>query len=256
MDRPKVIIIQEASLDGKLAVSPDRPLLFGDERWEMIRGTRNSNLFKWLMTVNCIQATLEGSNSFVRETDTHEKLSPFVGDKKRLYMDYLPEGIVHREGHCGWFMAVDGRGRVRWMYKDGFPGDDTWNGWHLLVLVSHTTPPEYLAYLQHEMIPYLVSGNEKVDLEVALMKAKHNLGVDTVLSTAGGKLNGFLIKAGLVDEVNIEILPGIIGGNNAPSLFSGHVLTLQEKPTQLELLSCTCQSTGQVWLRYRVISFE
>lgn len=36
------------------------------------------------------------------------------------------------------------------------------------------------------------------------------------------------------------------------SLFKGHLLGEEEKPTHLELLSCTVQSGGQVWLRYKV----
>ena len=45
-----------------------------------------------------------------------------------------------------------------------------WAGWHLLVLVSRATPPAYLAYLRDEEIPYLVTGEERVDLGQALAK--------------------------------------------------------------------------------------
>ena len=69
MKRPKVIIIQEASLDGKLAVSSGQPLLYGDERWDSIRIGSGPNILKSLMLEMTVQATLEGSNSFVREYD-------------------------------------------------------------------------------------------------------------------------------------------------------------------------------------------
>ena len=36
MNRPEVIVLNSASLDGKLAVSPDKLLLHGDERWAAI----------------------------------------------------------------------------------------------------------------------------------------------------------------------------------------------------------------------------
>lgn len=253
MNRPEVIIVQESSLDGKLAVSPDRPLLYGDPRWEKMRGSKNIEVFKWLMRERGIQATLEGSNSFLPDSDTPESLPEFAGDLESLYQDYLPREIIERPHHRGWFIAVDSRGRIRWLYKDGYPGDDTWIGWHALVLVSRKTPPSYLHYLQREMIPYLVCGENRVDLVMALGKMKTLLKVESLLSTAGGTLNGMLLKSGLVDEINVEFLPGIIGGSEPPSLFRGYILEKEQDPTHLELLSCMVQSGGQVWLRYRVL---
>ena len=143
------------------------------------------------------------------------------------------------------------------MYKDEFP-DEMWRGWHLLVLVCAHTPAAYLAYLQRETVPYLVAGaanatkNERVDLGLALEKLKTQLGVETVLSTAGGKLNGALLRRGLVDEVNIEFLPAVIGGSDTPSLFTSPALEPDEWPTRLKLLSTHVQAGGQVWLRYQV----
>lgn len=251
MNRPEVLVIQEASLDGKLAISADRPLLYGDERWEVLRGSGGTDVLEWILQNRVVQATLEGSRSFVRETDVPEPLPVFEGDARELTQDYLPEEVVGREGHRGWFMAVDSRGRVRWLYKDGYPGDETWRGWHLLVLVSRRTPVDYLAYLQREKIPYLVSGEARVDLAEALEKVRERLGVEILLSTAGGVLNGQLLRAGLVDEIHLQVLPGIVG-DQAPALFKGYELGEMGAPVRLRLLSCLVQEGGQVWLRYRV----
>jgi riboflavin biosynthesis pyrimidine reductase len=254
MNKPEVIVVQEASVDGKLAVSSDRPLLYGDERWNRLRGTKSFDLFKWLMNNRGVQATLEGSNSFVREGDIPNELSPYKEKPTSLYDDFLPQEIIEREDHRGWFIAVDSCGRIRWVYKDGYPGDDTWTGWHAMVLVSKSTPPSYLFYLQQEFIPYLVCGDVKVDLGSALEKLSTKLDVKTLLSTAGGVLNGILLKNGLVDEINIEFLPGIIGGDESPSLFKGYSISENGNPTKLKFLSSTTQSGGQVWLRYKVIN--
>jgi riboflavin biosynthesis pyrimidine reductase len=137
------------------------------------------------------------------------------------------------------------------MYKDEFP-DEAWRGWHLLVLTCRDTPAEYLAYLQRETIPYLVAGKEQVDLSKALEKMRSKLGVTSVLSTAGGRLNGALLREGLVDEINIEFLPAVIGGIETPSLFTSPGLGPDEWPVQLELISTQVQAGGQVWLRYKV----
>ena len=65
MKRPKVVVLNSASVDGRLAMSPDMLLLYGDERWQAIEGSDRFNIFEWLKTTHNTQATLEGSGSFV-----------------------------------------------------------------------------------------------------------------------------------------------------------------------------------------------
>lgn len=252
MSRPKVIVWQQASVDGRLAISPDSLLLYGDERWMAIQGDTDLDPGEWLKAHHRVGATLEGSGSFAREADTPDPLPPFSGDPASLWDDYLPDTVLYREGHRGWFVVVDGRGRGRGWMKDGAAFGEAWLGWHLLVLAGEHTPAAYLAYLRDESIPYLIAGRGHVDLKLALEKLCTHLGVGAVLSTAGGRLNGALLRAGLVDEVNIEFLPAIVGGQGTPSLFDSPVLAASEWPTRLELLSAQIQAGGRVWLRYRV----
>lgn len=251
MTRPKVVVLNGASVDGRVAVSPDVLLLYGDARWRAIAG--ESDAFEWLKFTHQPQATLEGSGSFVREDEEPAPLPVVEGDPGPLYQDFLPDDVVHRPGHRGWFTAVDSRGRIRWDYKDGAAFGETWVGWYALALVGHHTPAEYLAYLRREAIPYLVAGEECVDLRLALEKMGAHLGVTCVLSTAGGRLNGVLLRAGLVDEINVEFYPAIIGGFDTPSLFDSPALKRDEWPTRLELLSARVGAGGRVWLRYQVI---
>jgi hypothetical protein len=237
-----------------LAVSPERLLLYGDERWEAISGASNFDVFEWLRTTHDAQATLEGSGSLVREGDEPEPLPPFEGDVASLYKDFMPEAVIQRPSHRGWFTLVDGRGRGRQLIKDGGVFGEAWEGWHLLILAGHHTPAEYLAYLRSQDIPYLVAGTGQVDLRLALEKMGSRLGVTSLVSTAGGRLNGALLRAGLIDEINVEFLPAAIGGRGTPSLFDAPALAADEWPVRLELLSAQVQSGGRVWLRYRVIS--
>lgn len=251
MKRPKVVVCTSASVDGRVAISPDVLLLWGDERWNAL--AEASDMFEWLKLTHKPQATLEGSGSFVRKIDEPAPLPAFDGEAEMLYQDFLPEAVVRRPDHQGWFTVVDGRGRGREWIKDGATFGPDWAGWHLLVWVAHHTPPTYLAYLRRENIPYLVAGQERVDLQRALEKMVARLGVETILSTAGGKLNGALLRAGLVDEINVEFLPAVIGGFDTPALFDSPTLGPDEWPTRLELISARVQAGGRVWLRYRVV---
>lgn len=251
MTKPQVITFNAASVDGRVAASRDHLLLWGDERWTALG--QPGEAYEALKRAHRPQATLEGSGSLVRDGDEPAPLPPAEGDSSALYDDYLPEAVVKRAGHRGWFAVVDGRGRVRDWIKDGGVFGEEWQGWHILVLVNHHTPAAYLAYLRREAIPYLVAGENQVDLGLALDKLGVKLGVTSLLSTAGGRLNGALLRAGLVDEVNVEILPGIVGGFDTPALFDGPALAPGEMPVRLELLAVQVQAGGQIWQRYRPV---
>jgi riboflavin biosynthesis pyrimidine reductase len=223
----------------------------GDARWQAIWASDETGdqRLRRLEHLHKAQVFLEGSGSFVREADDLAPLPLFEGDRRVLYLDFLPAAVVERPGQRGWFAVVDGRGRLRAGVKE-FEG---WPGWYILHLVSHGAPPEYLAFLQREGIPYLIAGQKRVDLHQVLAKLKSQLGVECVVSTAGGRLSGALLRAGLVDEINIEFLPGVIGGMSTPSLFDSPDLEPGEWPARLKLLSAQVDSEGRVWLRYRVV---
>ena len=126
---------------------------------------------------------------------------------------------------------VDGRGRVRWGPQEGADYGEEWAGWYLLVWVGRHTPADYLAYLRDRGTPYLVAGEGQVDLGQALCKMKDLLGVECVLSTGGGRLNGALLRAGLIDEVNVEFLPALIGGHLTILLISRRPKRLERRDT-------------------------
>lgn len=250
MSRPRVVVHNSASIDGKLTVAPGVVLLYGDERWDAVAGS-DSDVYERLKLTYKPQVILEGSGSFVADDAEPDPLPPVEGEPQALYQDFLPDAVVRAPGRAGWFTAVDSRGRVRWTYKEW--QEEGWEGWHLLVLVARQTPPEYLAFLQRENIPYLVAGEKRVDLRSALEKLAAQLGVTCVVSTAGGRLNGALLRAGLVDEINVEFFPAVIGGSDTPSLFDSPALTPDEWPTRLKLVSAQVQAEGRVWLRYEVV---
>jgi 2,5-diamino-6-(ribosylamino)-4(3H)-pyrimidinone 5'-phosphate reductase len=237
------------SIDGRLTLAADVLLLHGDPRWNMLAPS-DDEPYANLMAEYNPQAILEGSGSFVLESGVIAPLPPCSLDLATLYQSYLPAEIVNAPKRR-WFTIIDSRGRVRWMYKE-FPGE-TWAGWHLLVLVSRSTPPEYLEYLRRETIPYLIVGEQGVDLTVALGMLADKCGVERVVATAGGRLSGALLRAGLVDEISLEILPAAIGGRGTPALFDAPPLAANEMPTRLELLACQTLADGRVRLKYRVI---
>ncbi|MEE4274956.1 MAG: dihydrofolate reductase family protein [Thermoleophilia bacterium] len=252
--RPYLVVHTVASVDGRVSLGPGRTGFddVGDERWQAI----------WASDVDLEQSVrdlverfrpqvlLEGSGSFVRDGDDLPPLPPLPpGDDDRdLLQDYLPHAVVGRPGHRGWFAVVDGRGRVRAGMTE-FPG---WEGWHTLHLVSPAAPHEYLAFLRDRGVPYLVTGGERVDLAAAMAKLSTLLGIERVVCTAGSRLNGALLRAGLVDELSLVLLPALIGGEHTPHLFRSPELGPADRPASLELVSVDGEPSGRVRLHYRV----
>lgn len=248
-DRPFIVIQVSTSLDARMALEPNRNMFeemadpraksaeYGGEIWNEVSA--------FIAAVHHHGADMLGSGSLVAEGEALRELPPHEGDPAPLYEDYLPEEIVRRPDHKTWLTVVDGRGRLR----SGYKGDEN-PGSHMLHLTSRAAPPEYLAFLRGEVIPYIVAGEERVDLPLAMQKMKALLGVDCLLCTGGGKITGALLRAGLVDELHLILRPEAIGGTATPALFDSPELKPDEYPTRFKLLSAQVRADGQVWLRY------
>jgi len=193
------------------------------------------------------EATLHGSGSFiVLPARKPEVPFPSVeGEAHHLYEDFLPTDVLSRTDRKAWFVVVDSRGRIRWTRKED-------RGQHLLILAAQITPASYLAYLRQENIPYIIAGNERVDLHQAMVVLRTRLHVHRVLATSGGGLNGALLRAGLVDELHVVVIPALVGGRDTPTLFDTPDLEPRQAPVRLSLISAQAQPDGAIWLRYEV----
>lgn len=250
MKRPKIIVNVVSSVDGRISIRPNMTMF---DQVEDFREKDDKAKQLWTEVGNKIksihkpQGDMLGSNSLVRKGEKLKELPKFNGDSSILYQDYLPDEVINRPSHKGWLIAVDGKGRLR----SGYRGEDNLE-WHMLHLVSHSVPCEYLAFLRENRIPYLVEGKERVDLKEVMKKMKAKLNISTVVTSAGGNLSGVLLKRGLIDEVNIIFKPAIYGGFETPSLFDSPELKKDELPTELELINTQVESDGYIWLRYKV----
>ena len=245
--RPWVVASVTASADGRIALNRSSLLLdaVAGSLWRALHPAGAEQLLQnrrdEIERTYHPEVILEGSGSFVTESgDPPSALPPAEVDASALLESYLPQATQRRR-----FVVVDSRGRVRWTHK----GDPSTG---LLVLACETTPPAYLAYLRREQIPYLVAGVDAVDLALALRLMKSLLGVTCVLSEAGGGLNGALLRAGLVDELHVVLLPTLIGGRETPAVFDGPPLALDDVPTPLRLLDVKTSQDGVIWLHYDI----
>jgi 2,5-diamino-6-(ribosylamino)-4(3H)-pyrimidinone 5'-phosphate reductase len=241
--RPRVIVSSTASLDGRITFSRPERLLTPEvgQRWQShwppdvaeLVAQRAANIEERHHPT----VVMEGSGTFVPDTAGPVTGIPGQHVAADLRRDWLPRPSAK------WFAVVDGRGRVPW---SGTGDGDV----SLLVLGCARTPLPYLAWLRSLEVPYLLAGDRRVDLPVALGKIDRLLAAGCVVSEGGGGINGALLRAGLVDELQLIWFPAVIGGAGTPSSFDGDPLAAGQAPCPMVHCGTVIGRHGSIWSRY------
>jgi len=110
----------------------------------------------------------------------------------------------------------------------------------------------YLAHLQSRQISYLFAERGRIDLPTALEKLAASFQIKTLLLEGGGKINGTLLRAGLIDELSLLVAPIADGASGTPALFD----TLDSAASDAanvrwKLHTMERRADDIVWLRYR-----
>lgn len=142
-------------------------------------------------------------------------------------------------------VALDPHGKLHWQ-SNAIDGD------RVIAVLTEQVSPEYLAFLQAQGVSYLFAGADTIDLSTALDKLASTFRIKMLLLEGGGKINGSLLQAGLIDELSLLIAPIADGNNGIPTLFD----TLDQVATphaarRLSLHAVEQRTDGIVWLRYR-----
>lgn len=146
------------------------------------------------------------------------------------------------------FAVVNGRGRVRrWSVFQQAP---YWRGW--IALLAGSVPEAHREYLSSRNVDALVVGRERVDLALALDLLRRDYGVRRIRVDSGGRLNGALLRAGLVDEVHLLVCPWLAGGSSPRSSFVADDLAPGAPGTPLRRIGVEPFEDGTVLLSYRV----
>jgi len=87
-------------------------------------------------------------------------------------------------------------------------------------------------------------------LQLALEKIGDDFGVRTLMLEGGGRINGAMLRAGLIDEVSVLVAPLADGRIGRPTLFD--VADDDMIPSGLVLEHVERRADDVVWLRYSV----
>ena len=235
--RPRVICHMGASIDGRI-VTDAWPVSVSDAVRRQYEETHDSyDADGWL----CGRVTMEPFAGGVRSASelAQQRISAAPRD------DFVAPG-----GHSSFAFALDPSGRLAWK-SNNISGD------HVVAILSERVSDEYLSFLCERGVSYLLAGTREVDLVVALDKIADLFGIRTLMLEGGGRINGAMLRAGLIDEVSVLVVPLADGAIGTPSLFDvapdTDRLTIRRSSHLLELQAVEQRPGDILWLRYRVI---
>ena len=229
--RPYVICHMCTTIDGKI---------LGD-RWGKLPGGKDSaTLFETTAASFGIGAWLVGTTTMKEFAGRNVKLP--TARQPVVRRDHIADKNAKRLA-----IGVDAKGVLRFQENE-VDGD------HVVLLVTERVGDDYLAHLQSAGVSYLFCGKKEVDLHVALRKLGNNFHLRKLMLEGGGKFNGAMLRAGLIDEISHVIVPVADGGVGISSFFD---IPGDPPPTAaatLRLLSRKQLPGSVTWLRYRVVA--
>ncbi len=182
--RPRVVCHMVTSIDGRIVVDgwPDAISASARRQYEEVHASHDARAM-------CGRVTMEPFARRVRpEAEVaREHRGP-------------PRGLRRRGGHASFAFAIDPAGRLAWESND--VGGD-----HVVAVLAERVSDDHLASLRRAGVSYLIAGAREVDLPLALEKIGAVFGVKTLLLEGGGRVNGGLLRAGLVDELSVLVAP-------------------------------------------------
>jgi 2,5-diamino-6-(ribosylamino)-4(3H)-pyrimidinone 5'-phosphate reductase len=229
--KPYVLCHMCTTVDGKI---------LGD-RWGKLPGYKHeSDLFETTAASFGIGVWLVGTTT----------MDEFDGRKTKL--PRAPKGFARRD-HVAQKNAkrlaigADAKGVLR--FQENEVGGD-----HVVLLVTERVSNDYLAHLQSAGVSYLFCGKKQIDLSVALQKLATAFKLRKLMLQGGGKFNGAMLKAGLIDEISHLTVPVADGGIGVSSFFDIPGDPPPKAAATLRLVSHKKLPGGVIWARYRVIA--
>ena len=91
----------------------------------------------------------------------------------------------------------------------------------IVVLTTARIPKANLKELMAVADEVKVCGKSQINFPAALRWLREKWNVKRLLCEGGGELHSALIRAGLLDELNLTVCPKIFGGRKAPTIADG-----------------------------------
>jgi len=218
-----------ASVDGRIVTDDWPRAAEGRRQYELLHATYGADA--WL----CGRVTMEPFAGGLRPDDEVAQEHPSGAPRE----DFVAPGE-----HESFAFALDPSGRLAWASND-IDGD------HIVAILSERVSDAYLAFLRGRGVSYLLAGARDVDLAEALERIGARFKVRTLMLEGGGRINGAMLRAGLIDEVSVLVAPVADARVGTPALFDAE--GADAAPSRLALEHVERRADDLLWLRYRVV---
>jgi len=223
----KTTLFMIASVDGKITTSAgSNP----DYDWPNVNPHYLKIYYEQMLSMD-IEGVVMSAHSFVnfmnlnkrlpKEWDRQVGVSIFVVDSR---------GLLNRKGV----------GNLLFRYK------------RVVIFVSKQTPTNYIRLLENLGVEFYQTPGEKVDYK-KMFRQLEKLKYKKISVESGGTLNSYLLRASLIDEVHIVIVPILVGGLETPSIMDGDQLKDWRGIIPMELMGIDKLEHGFLKTKYRIV---
>lgn len=207
MNRPYIICHMVTSLDGKVTgdfLSQPECENTCEIYYDINRNLKSNGFI-------CGRVTMEGSftGGYYPDLSKYKPAEFPLGHK----MDFMLDDM------SGFYaIAFDPKGKLGWKSNkiidpDGDPGYD---GAQIIEVITEQADDRYLSYLMDMEIPFIVAGEDEIDVDFALFKLKNIVGANTLLLEGGSIINGSFQRADVIDELSLVVAPVVADKDDKP----------------------------------------
>lgn len=152
-----------------------------------------------------------------------------------------------KPGAKSYAIVLDAHGKIAWGIND-IGGDP------IVVVLTEQVSDAHLVGLRADGVGYCFAGKQAIDIPLALRILHNEMRIERLMLEGGGEVNGAFLRAGVVDEVSVLVIPVVDGAKGAPSLFDSRAgeTTPADAVRTMRLDSCQALDGGVVWLRYSI----
>lgn len=235
-NRPKIICHMMTSLDGKIhgAFMGTSVTKKVDQEYERTNNTYHPDA--WL----CGRVTTEENFTDFRKPDLLEN-APQVPAGDFIAVPNAPM----------YYVSVDRLGKVGWtsntLHYMQRPEA------HIIEVLSEQASNAYRDLLRRLNISYIIAGKEYIDCTLASQKLKSLFGINTLMVSGGGYINGSFLAEGLIDELSLVMTPATDASSETSTLFETGEYLPKINPVEFKLLNVEKLNAGGLWLRYEAI---
>ena len=228
--KPHVLCLMLSSVDGRLHASKWTKSPDGDPK-------------TWSTLYEQYQDTLDADAWLVGRT-TMAEMSKATAHP--VGQGDAPTRPVHRAaGATGpYAIAVDTTGTLHF-------DQAMVNGNHVVVALGANVSDEHLRELAADGVSYIVAEDGKIDLAALLETLSSAFDIRRLALEGGAAINGSFFAAGLVDELQVIVGPGLDGRTGAPGIIENGEGGLAGR-VELTFIGCEPMTSGCVRLDYSV----